>query len=79
MTCTLHLIGISIVYKFTCINPEVFCINKEKEICLPNKKCLSGVRCERENMAPKYSIFLNCIKNIVGIGKKKNECQTRNT
>ena len=35
-------------------------INKEKEICLPNKEYICDHRCERANMAAECKIHMNC-------------------
>ena len=54
-------------------------INKENEICLPNKESISGHRCKHTNMDAKCEIFITCSKNYIGIGKNKYDCQARNT
>ena len=54
-----------------CTISKVIGINKEKGICLPNKEYTNGHRYERANMVYKCKIFINCIRNFIGIGKKQ--------
>ena len=63
-------------YKIFCIYTHVYNekdigINKEIEICLPNKESLSGNGFERTNIAAKCYMFMNYSKNFIGICKKK--------
>ena len=63
--------GISIfidIHVYTISN--VIGLNKENEISLPNKESIGGHRCERTTLAAKCEMFMNVIKNIIGIGKK---------
>ena len=49
------------IYTQLCTISKYFGINKENEICLPIKKCISG----HTNMAAKCEIFINCQKNQI--------------
>ena len=46
-----------------CIISKVICINKEKEICLPNKEYINGHRYEKQKWLPNVT-FMNCSKNV---------------
>ena len=45
-------------------------IDKEKEICVPNKEPISGHRCERTNKAAKYMPKKECLRD--------HRCESRN-
>ena len=46
-------------------------INKEKEICLPNKGSVSVHRYERTTMVAKCEMLMNCSKKFIGICQKQ--------
>ena len=58
------------MYRHVCIISKDICINKEKEICLPNKECIIDHSCKRTNMVAKCKIVINCSKNFIGSCKK---------
>ena len=64
--------GISILHIYMCVwtISKDSDINKEKEICLPNKKSVSVHRCERITMVVKCEMFINSSKNVIGISIK---------
>ena len=57
-------------HQHMCTISEDVGINKEKEICLPNKESISCHRCERTTMDAKCEMYMNCRKNFIGICKK---------
>ena len=44
------------IYTQICTISKDIGINKEKELCLPNKEAISSYGCERTNMASKYEL-----------------------
>ena len=71
VTVTLHLIGLVLcIDTHVCKISKVIGINKDKEICLANKKCVSGHRCEGTNKAVMYKICMNCREKSIGIYRK---------
>ena len=64
--------GISIfIDTHLCTISKAIVVNKEKEICLQNKECISGHICERTNMDAKCEMFMHCNKNFIGICQKE--------
>ena len=68
---TEHLMHISILYICMCTILKNIGINKEKEMCLPNKESISGHKYERTNMATKCEMFCELQGNLNRNLKKK--------
>ena len=63
------------IHIYVCTISKDIGLNKEKEICSPNKESISGHRCEGTNMAVRFEIFMNCSKDLIGICRKGKEKQ----